>query len=167
MTRRTLVSIAILSVLLLSGCGVTPIASPPQEGEGTAPVARSKFQLDAMAAETVSVDDYRQSFARYSECLRVAGYSLDDRGETGQIIDYGVPEGAVDSGQDRECYEREFELVDRSWQLANRDSSAVIQLLIGCLVANQVEPQTTEDELYQQVIAAGIDPATCLSGASQ
>lgn len=80
----------------------------------------SATQRDALSDGTVTEDEYRAGFARYSQCMSDAGYPLDGVSDMGPIITYSNESAAVQSGQENRCYASEFAGLDSAWQLTDR-----------------------------------------------
>ncbi|MFF2274113.1 hypothetical protein ACFVTX_17695 [Agromyces sp. NPDC058136] len=77
----------------------------------------SQAQLEALGDGTVTETEYRDGYARYSACMRDAGYPLVFVDEGGPIIRYSNISEAVDSGEEEGCYASEFEQLDIDWQI--------------------------------------------------
>ncbi|WP_136709947.1 hypothetical protein [Agromyces sp. H66] len=77
----------------------------------------SPAQQEALSDGTVTEREYREGFARYSECMNAAGHPLVSVDDTDTIIDYSNPSDAVTSGEEGRCYASEFEQLDIAWQI--------------------------------------------------
>ncbi len=149
-------------VLALSGCAS---AVPTEPGDASAITgAMSEAQRSALADHVVSYDEYQDAYRRYSACVEAAGYAVERLGETNRVIDYRIPEAAVQDGSASVCYDRHFRLVDSTWQLSREDSSEQAAQYRDCLTAAGITPAGTLHEMYDQLVGAGIDPLQCIDG---
>ena len=114
-----------------------------------------------MADGVVTSEEYQTAFRAYSACLTAAGYDLRVEDSNGYLVDYGIPDAAVQSGVNDECYGSEFQQVDVTWQLANEDRSATSELLRTCLTERGITPGETAEELYTQLQEAGLAVEEC------
>ena len=75
----------------------------------------SAAQAAEIADRVASQQEYRAAYGRYRACMLASGYELEVMppvlAEGGRHT-FAVPDEAVRSGVDGECYEREFEFVD-------------------------------------------------------
>lgn len=77
----------------------------------------SPEQQAALEDGTVTEDEYRAGFVRYSACMLDAGYPLSGVDESGPVIGYSNDADAVTSGVEGTCYAREFAQLDMGWQI--------------------------------------------------
>ena len=121
----------------------------------------SPAQAKQLAQPTISYDDYKAAFRRYSACLAAKGYTLMGNGESNKVILFGVPDTAVQSGADDYCFSYEFDWVDTIWQFSRVDTSNAAKAYAVCLTKAGVKPKSTEKEKLEQLERAHIDPGDC------
>lgn len=169
--RSLICAIPISVGLLLAGCatgtGTAGSAGPaPTEAAASSDVDWGPFapmsdaQAGALSDSTVTEEEYRAGFQRFSACLNSAGVKLADVKDSGVVISYAYPTAAEEVAS--ECYQSEFGQLDSSWQLANEDQSATTQLLQDCLREQGIEPAQTAAEVSKQLAEANIDIASCV-----
>ena len=122
--------------------------------------AWSSEQADAMSDGAVTVSEYRDGFRRFDACLAAAGFELADVDDSSEVITYGIPDAAVQTGAEATCYEREFDAVDTTWQVGV-SNPRIVELLSRCLRSHDLPIPETQDEMAEALIAAGVDPAQC------
>ena len=146
-------------------CSVASCASTSTQGNkdvAGSEIQRSEAQQEAVADADVTLDEYRAGFRRFQSCLSAQGYELHGVAVGDVLIDYGVPDVAVESGTEADCYQSEFELVDMEWQVKNEDTSYTAEVSSKCLAENGVAPEDTLAEMTEQLEAAGIKFEDCL-----
>lgn len=140
---------ASVGVLLLTGCA----------GEEERSAAENPSE-EIIA--NVSYDEYRMGFDNFNSCMSQAGFALVDVKSSGSAISYGIPAAAVDSSTADDCYREHFERLDKSWQLANEDSSESANFIRRCLAEKGLDDSGTMRELTQRATEEGVDLAACL-----
>lgn len=163
------------ALFLATGCSAPDISSPsdepsaePHTVEGSA--APYTPDLTGVSAEQaaelgdgeVTTDEYSAGFRRFEACLSAAGYQLRDVvvAPSG-YISAGIPDAAVSSGVERECYALEWMQTDIIWQLAHPDDSPSNQFRRDCLIQNGIQPGETAEEIQLQWDEANLDPDNC------
>lgn len=120
----------VAAVVLLSGCVASANASdvPTTEPTGRTPSdwisnppPQSTAQRAALEDGTVDGVEYRAAFAAYRDCMREKGFELVDVDDSGIVIEFGIPDAAVQEGAEQLCYPQEFAGVDEAWQLAHAE----------------------------------------------
>lgn len=112
--------VAVTAAFALSGC----VASAEADGVPRSPNDFVYQPVDSSAAQEdllrdgVTEDDYRAGFANYRACMTAAGYELFMVDESTTVIQYSVPDTAVQAGVHQQCYAAEFVNIDIEWQLA-------------------------------------------------
>lgn len=156
---RNLLAVIAVAVLL-SGCAAT--ASSPPSGSSPFPTDNmSEAQIAELADGVVTSDEYHAAFDRFSACVTAGGFDLLVNGEEYDLIDYAIPGAARDAGVDEPCYFDEFAQVDTAWQLAHADTSYIAEVHRNCLIDNGITPEDTDEEMWQQMKDANIDPQSC------
>ena len=164
--RRLLLTLwAIIFTVALSSCAPEPPPQPPAlKGTGVTLPAEAKIspaQAKQLAQSSISYDDYKAAFRRFSACLQAKGYTLMDNGESNKVIHYGVPDAAVVSGEDEACMNYEFEWIDLIWQSSRADTSNQAKAYAVCLEKAGIKPKATEQEKLKQLERANIDSDEC------
>ena len=154
---RMLLGSAVL--LVATGCSNAAQTADSSLGAG----GMSAEQRGALSDSQVTYDEYQSAFRRFAACVEGAGSSVEKLGETNQVIDYRIPESAA-SGVSSRCYDREFRQVDARWQVSREDTSVQAARFRACLVKAGIEPKPTEREMFDQLVAAGIDTVGCAGG---
>jgi len=113
----------------------------------------------------VSQDEYEAGFRRYVSCLKAAGFSIIDRGESNEVHEFGVPASAASSGDDDRCYVKEFKSLDIQWQIGREDTSDTAKLIASCLTARGISPGATMDAMHHQMKDNNITIDDCLKTA--
>lgn len=156
-------ALVLAAALACAGCSVPGASADgaPLTRDELPPVGPSAQQTMALADGSVSLPEYQDAFARYEDCMSDAGQPLANitRGE--QVIEYSVPDEAVQSGDDDRCYQREFAGVDEAWQIANEDDSFTTRLLQACLIGHGLTPLESAVDVAEQAAAAGLTPEAC------
>ena len=99
-------------MLIVSSCQSTALRSDTTLG------AESDAQSSALADGKVTLAEYQAGFLRYSDCMTRAGYPLVGVKYDPQTLLYSarIPNRAVETGADSQCYSREFYKLDLAWQ---------------------------------------------------
>jgi hypothetical protein len=123
----------------------------------------SSEQQAGLSDGVADTSEYHEGFRRYQACLAAAGYELRDvvQDEYG-FISAGIPDAAVESGVDDECYVLEWKYLSMWWQVANEDNSPTNRLLAACLKEMGIEPAETTGEMVEQFDEAGASPLDCV-----
>jgi hypothetical protein len=119
----------------------------------------SAAQAAEIADRAVTAEDYRAAYGRYRGCMSAGGYELEvmppvlARG----VHSFSVPDEAVRSGVDGECYDREFRFTDLLWQgsPAVQHRSEGTERLLECLHQRGVQHRPSAAEVVGQDRAAG------------
>ena len=123
-----------------------------------------------MQDNVVSEDEYTAGYRRFVACLADKGYTVNELGRPSTVYDFGIPDAAVQSGADEECYRREFFQIDSTWQLANPPRTIVSDWLTACLEEAGIEVGDTsdsnDDELGTRAQEAGLDVGACIQDQS-
>ena len=166
MRRLSVTLLALALTAALSSCATAP--EPPQPpalaGTGVTFPAGAKIspaQAKQLAQSSISRDDYRAAFRRFSACLEAKGYPLMGNGEVNQIILYGVPDEAEVSGASEQCMTYEFNWIDTIWQFSRADYSSQAKAYAVCLEKAGIKPKAKESEKYDQLVRANIDSDEC------
>lgn len=109
----------------------------------------------------VTQEEYNAGFERFRSCLRAEGYDLLDIELFGVVWQANIPEEAVDSGVEEECYIREYKFVDVIWQTHNQDDTEALQRMNHCLRERGLATATTLSAAEQLIAEIGLDYATC------
>ena len=114
----------LILTLLVGGCS-SGASAEPASGVGALAGADLSRASEAQAAEIAdgkaTASEYHAAFQRYRECLRAAGFELEEVQFKGDIYEFGVPAAAVEnSAADAECYDREYYFTDTLWQSHQR-----------------------------------------------
>lgn len=152
-------------VMVLASCATSPTLRPAGEPDEsvTAAIEESAELRDAMESG-VDFDSYLAGFQRFSACLESEGYGLVVHDADPPVVDYSIPEAAVDAGAEERCYIREFAPLDSAWQVANEDSSEWAEILRRCLGERGLAPADSLVDMEAQRTAADISPEECLIG---
>lgn len=166
--RRGVAAVAVLA-WAVGGC--TPAAQEPRldggsaspSPSGSSPVESPEL-LAALGSGEVGHDAYLAGFQRFAACLSGEGYEVVVHDDSGPVVDYSIPEAAVVSGVDEECYAREFGPLDVAWQIAQSDTSEWARVARGCLEDRGIEAAGTVSEMEQQLTDAGVSVDECVVG---
>lgn len=123
--------------------------------------AASDAQLEALRDGNVSQVEYQGSFERFARCAQQAGYAVEFVGVSNDVIEYRMSDGALQAREVENCYAREFQSVDMSWQLAHEDTSAGAVQAEKCLRQWKLNVPAKYAERLKVLENAGIDMATC------
>lgn len=111
----------------------------------------------------VTETEYRDAFDDYRSCMEDHGYALIGVEQNGVVIEWMYVEEATTTGVEEDCYEPFYPL-DSAWQIQNEDTSVAARLYQQCLRRADIAPAETLAEMHEQLLAAGIDPSSCLPG---
>ncbi len=142
------------SLVGCSGSATAPARSPIEP-------SISAQQKNALQDGEISWDEYHAAFNAYQACLIREGYELVNPQVKGDLMDFGVPGGAVDSGVDDRCYDFNWAQVDRVWQIAHEDTSESAQIIANCLRSKLIEPSRTYKENLELLRKNEIEIADC------
>lgn len=147
-----------LFVMALSGCqAASPAPTPSATGS-----AASDQQREALADGKVTWDEYKAGFDAYRGCLEKAGYELvSPHVDEFRLMDFGVPDAAVQSGVDDKCYRLHYSGVDDAWQIAHLDESETAQTVKSCLSAAGISPKKRYSDNLDLLEEHGIDVEKC------
>ncbi|GIT78934.1 hypothetical protein LLS1_06030 [Leifsonia sp. LS1] len=109
----------------------------------------------------VTWDEYEAAFKAYEACLARHGYELDQPHISGDLMDFGVPSAAVDSGVDDTCYAFNWAQVDQAWQIAHEDTSESAQIVAECLRSHGIVPSEKYTENLERLRGNGIQLGDC------
>lgn len=165
----------ILTALVLTGCASAQAAESPYAAFGPELSAAiemweqdapaSQAQRDELSDGEVTEAEVQSAFERYRSCLRSAGHELRDIAYDGPLINAGVPDAAVDSGDDARCYASEYAGVDVVWQVSNSGYSHRYARVANCLSDNQLSVPNvalpTVADMERVLAEAGISLGDC------
>ena len=154
--------VPVAAVVTIAGLVAACTSTSDGTESGHGGVERSVEQESALVDGDVTVDEYRAGFRRFEACIEAEGYMLGNVEVGDVLIDYGVPDAAVQSGVDEKCYVKEYELVDTEWQLKNEDSSYTAEVVAQCLAEHGITPAETLAEKWDQLEAAGVEFEECM-----
>jgi len=158
------IALAVAATLLLSlaGCAASPASgdNAPVVRDSLPEVVASDQQLEELEGG-VSEEEYRAAFDRFEACMVKAEQPLVGVEKDADIISFSMSAAAYDSGDYDRCYLSEFQRVDERWQFQNKDSSTATVTYQACLTAAGVPPKESSEEVWAQMIEAGIDPEKC------
>lgn len=125
---------------------------------------------DASAAQSAALSDgvateaeYRDGFARYSNCMTEAGSPPVRVDQSGTVIKYSNTGDSVASGAEGRCYALEFGLLDSAWQIQNVDTSETAARIGECLTARGITPEPTMAGRNGQLEAIPLTVEACLT----
>ena len=157
-------------LVFVAACG----SGNPAQGSSVPSVAeqgsQSEAQKAALADGRVTFDEYEAGFLRYKDCLASTGYPLTNVqfDSATQLYRADVAGAAVDGGADDQCYRREFEALDKSWQ-ANTDRPGNFDVKVlgwyrDCLAKAGVSlPDDKPGVNYLDLMHQnGLDPLACI-----
>lgn len=136
--------------VVVASCTLALVSCSAEQGDWDATIAADlqyfaeiapmgDEQKQALADGEVTEAEVHESFERYRACLRTAGYELRDVTQDGPFLNFGIPDEAVQSGADDECYAAEYAGVDLIWQvIENADYGERASMLATCLEQNGV-----------------------------
>jgi hypothetical protein len=85
----------------------------------------------------------------------------------GAMRDYGIPDAAMQSGEEGRCFVSEHAAIWQMWSATHAAELDRKSMLTECAIANDVSLETssghppTAAELEQLLLAAGVNPAEC------
>ncbi|QGH68223.1 hypothetical protein [Pseudactinotalea sp. HY158] len=174
MTRRLgipLAAVALLTAPTLSGCGneadelepgTVAVTNPDprpmiRELEG---VPMSPEQTSALADAVVTEEEYLAGFERFRACVRDGGFDLESVTRHGPLVWYEYTEEARPTAD--ECYWREWQELDGSWQIGHPDATEEFEALNYCLELDGHHTGTTIEEVEKLFAESGLDRQTCI-----
>lgn len=141
--------------------------APPPMTESTAEDIEVTYdtpsaeQLEAVADNEISEDEYLQGFESYRACLAAEGFEIVVKEPRGDLLDFAIPDAAVQAGADARCYGSDFKQIDILWQQAHAETSDTVALLSDCLRTRGITPSGDVTELENQVRELGLLPSDC------
>lgn len=160
--RHAAVAAALGAMLVLAGC-TSPAASavePHDARENPPSIAPSSLQLSELD-DGVTEEEYLAAFTRFQTCMDEAGYPLLRVQMNDSLMDYATLAEADFTGDQERCYLGEFQKVDARWQFQHKDESPANRANQACLAAAGVTPKTTTEDVWAQILEAGLDPTKC------
>ena len=158
--RGPIAALAIAALLGVTACSSAP--APEPEPEQTLSAA----QAAALDDNVVTEDEYTAGYRRFVACLAEKGYTVLELGRPSTQYDYGVPDAAVQSGADDECYGSEYAQIDLTWQTNHPERTILSDWYIACLAEVGIETDdpsgTNNNELETRMVKAGLNPGECI-----
>lgn len=170
-SMASLVALALLLTLSLSGCAgesddlepgtVAVFDSDPRpmlpELEG---MPMSPEQTSALADGVVTEEEYLAGFERLRTCVRDGGFELERVKRHGPLVTFEHSKEARPTAD--ECYWREWQQLDASWQIGHPDATEEFEALNYCLDLDGQRTGTTIDEVERLFAESGLDRQTCI-----
>jgi hypothetical protein len=151
-------------VLALTGCSST--TSTDSKAPLNSPPGASAKQLAALEDNIVTEDEYTAGYRGFIACLADKGYTVMELGRPSTLYEIGIPDPAVQSGADEECYNREWAGIDMVWQTTHPERTILSDWYIDCLEEAGIETEdpsgSNNNELGERMIEAGLDPGACI-----
>lgn len=161
-SRRWLSRTSGLSMtLLLASVALAACASSGGAAGSGQPA--STQTTSTVAAQEITIDEYKAGFASFVACMKDRGYEVVF-GWDAYLYSMRIPDAAMADGSYQRCYEQDFSEVDIAWQMANEYRSPTQVRLRECLTAQGVTPARTVQEVQKQIEESKIDVDACLSG---
>lgn len=165
-------SVALLLALALTGCAgegeaLTPgtVAVTESDPQPMFPelsgISMSPEQQDALADGVVTEDEYLAGFERFRACMRDGGFDLERVRPQGPIMTYRYSEESRLAGFADECYWREWQELDASWQIGHPDATEDFEAYNYCLQLAGHRTGTTMEEVEQLFADAGLERRAC------
>jgi len=156
---RTLRAVLMAGLLVgsLVGCSGPAAVSAHSTDEPSI----SRQQKEALKGGVITWDEYQTAFKAYQACLSKKGFQLVDPHFKNDLMDFGVPAAAVDSGADDKCYSYNWAQVDQAWQIAHEDTSESAQIVANCLRAKGITPVEKYTDNLELLKHNGIDVGDC------
>ncbi|TFC88826.1 hypothetical protein E3T28_00390 [Cryobacterium sinapicolor] len=153
---------ATAAVLLLTGCAALTASAgdAPVTRENLPEIVASDQQLIELE-NGVTQEEYRAAFDRFDACMTGAKQPLVGVEEGEYLITYSMLASAYDSGDYDRCYFTEFQRIDEKWQYLNKDNSTANRVYQACLTAMGIPPKESSEDVWAQLLEAGIDPEKC------
>lgn len=124
-------------------------------------VTMSAEQQAALADGVVIEEEYLAGFERFRACMRDGGFDLERVNRRGPIMYYDYSEESRLAGIADECYWREWQELDASWQIGHPEADEVFEALNYCLRREGHQTGTTMEEVERLFAAAGLERQTC------
>lgn len=108
--------------------------------------------------------EYTTGFDAFRSCMDAEGFELHSLREVGGILEFSIPDEAVQSGVESRCYQTHFAFVDATWQFEHTEERAFIERVSGCIGLDQgdvAEPLTTRVDAERALSEAGRQVADC------
>lgn len=119
-------------------------------------------QRAALQGGEVTRSEYQAGFERFRACLSEEGYELSSIREVGDVLDYGIPAEAVDSGVEGQCYQEHFGFLDEVWQIEHSADRDYIDRVNACLGTDGTDgTASTVAEAEQLLAESGLDLDEC------
>ncbi len=146
-------------LLAVSGCS----SAADQQAAPDAPTVGSAEYIAALEDNVVTEEEYTAGWRRFVACLADKGYTVMELGRPSTVYEAGIPDAAVKSGADEECYAREFYEIDMNWQTVNPPRTIVSDWLIDCLKEAGIDDTSgNENELQLRMRDNGLDGNACV-----
>lgn len=155
--------VKLLSVVVVV-CGLMVGCAPDWEARPTVfsyPDNMTDQQEAAVDDRKVTEEEYTAGFRAYQACLADAGYEIFAIARPSTVYDFAIPEAAVTSGADEECYDANFIAVDYFWQTANPPVTEWDSLARECLADEGLPTDGNINELKQRMYDNDIDVNRC------
>ncbi|MGO4536735.1 hypothetical protein [Leifsonia sp. 2MCAF36] len=156
---RSLRAVLFLGFVVGSLIGCSGPASEPAHSAIEQSI--SGQQRDALKDGRITWDEYQSAFKAYAACLTKKGYELVNPQVKDDLMDFGVPGAAVESGADETCYAYNWGQVDGVWQIDHEDTSESAQIVAHCLQVNGYTPAEKYQDNLELLKTHGIDIADC------
>ena len=118
----------------------------------------SPDQESALADGVVTEDEYLAGFERFRARMRDGGFGVERHGP---IMIYGYSEESRLAGFADECYWREWQELDASWQIGHPDATEDFEAYNYCLQLAGHSTGTTMDEVERLFAEAGLERRAC------
>ncbi|QSB23251.1 hypothetical protein [Curtobacterium sp. 24E2] len=159
---RGLLAVAIATSVAALLCSCSGTAPEPSRSQSAAAI--SQQQRTALDDGAVTWDEYKSGFDAYQACLSEAGYQLmDPQVDEFQLMDFGIPDAAVQSGTEKKCYQLYWAQLDGAWQAAHEDSSESAEIIKACLESNGVTPAGKYTDNVKLMQKHNVDLSQCAS----
>lgn len=144
------------AVIFLAGCTAGEVVARPTDA------VMSAEQAAALTDGAIDYDEYHEGFRRFVACLSARGYEVLIEEESFDLVNFGVPEAAVDAGDDLECYHAEFQAIDIQWQGDHIETSETAWIMTRCLEDHGLDAPATIAEKDALLRANDIPLEDCL-----
>jgi hypothetical protein len=154
--------LAVGALLVLTAC--SPAADHEAEPDDQEVV--SAEQAAALEDNVVTEEEYTAGYRRFVACLADKGYTVLELGRPSTLYEAGIPDAAVQSGADEECYNGEWSGIDLIWQTNNPERTILSDWYIACLKEVGIETEdpggSNNNELEKRMVEAGLTPGACI-----
>lgn len=170
--RRPLgILVALALMVTLSGCsndeevpeaGTVAVHNPEPEPffPELESVPMSAEQQAALADGIVTEEEYLAGFDRYRACVRDRGFDLELVERRGPFMSYAHSEEARPDAD--ECFWREYQELDTSWQLGHQEDTEQFAAVNYCLEVEGHATGSTMAEAENLLAEAGITFPDCI-----